>query len=133
MSKENLKKIGQIVNNIEETSIALCLGLMTLITFANVVARYLFNDNILWAEFKIFPNQMRIIKQGQKVIIDDEVFSIAHIIPNQNNEPFELARVRLDNHDHGWRAGVTLKADVITQSKTAKYRSDGFHHWFSKM
>ena len=25
------------------------LGLMTLITFANVVARYVFNDNILWA------------------------------------------------------------------------------------
>ena len=82
----------------------------------------LFNDNILWAEFKIFPNQMRIIKQGQKVIIDEEVFNIAHIIPNQNNEPFELARVRLDNHDHGWRAGVTLKADVITQSKTAHIR-----------
>ena len=82
----------------------------------------LFNDNILWAEFKIFPNQMRIIKKGQKVIIDNEVFSIAHIIPNQNNQPFELARVRLDNHDHGWRAGVTLKADVITQSKTANIR-----------
>jgi len=49
MSKEHLAKLGQIVNNIEETSIALCLGLMTLITFANVIARYIFNDNILWA------------------------------------------------------------------------------------
>lgn len=82
----------------------------------------LFNDNILWAEFKIFPNQMRVIKKGQKVIIDNEVFSIAHIIPNQNNQPFELARVRLDNHDHGWRAGVILKGDVITQSTTAQIR-----------
>ncbi len=36
-------------DHIEETSIAVCLGLMTLITFANVVARYLFNANILWA------------------------------------------------------------------------------------
>jgi C4-dicarboxylate transporter DctQ subunit len=36
-------------DHIEETSIAVCLGLMTLITFANVVARYLFNSNILWA------------------------------------------------------------------------------------
>ena len=34
---------------IEENSIALCLGLMTLITFANVIARYVFNSNILWA------------------------------------------------------------------------------------
>ena len=82
----------------------------------------LFNDNILWAEFKIFPNQMRMIKKGQKVIIDHEVFNIAHIIPNQNNLPFELARVRLDNHDHGWRAGVTLKADVVTQSKQVAIR-----------
>lgn len=49
MNKEHLLKLGQMMDNIEETSIALCLGLMTLITFANVVARYLFNDNILWA------------------------------------------------------------------------------------
>ena len=42
-------RFGQIVDHIEETSIAVCLGLMTLITFANVVARYVFNDNILWA------------------------------------------------------------------------------------
>ena len=36
-------------DEIEETSIAVCLGLMTLITFANVIARYVFNSNILWA------------------------------------------------------------------------------------
>lgn len=41
--------IGRWVNDIEETFIAVILGLMTLITFANVVARYVFNDNILWA------------------------------------------------------------------------------------
>ncbi|MCP4491690.1 MAG: TRAP transporter small permease [Gammaproteobacteria bacterium] len=48
-------RIGQIVDNIEETCIAACLGLMTLITFANVIARYLFNSNILWAlELTVF-------------------------------------------------------------------------------
>ena len=36
------------IDNIEETFIAITLGLMTLITFANVVARYIFNSNILW-------------------------------------------------------------------------------------
>lgn len=82
----------------------------------------LFNDKILWAEFKVFPNQMRIIKAEQNVIIDNEVFTIAHILPNTNNAPYELARVRLDNHDHGWRAGVTLKGDVITQTKTVNVR-----------
>ena len=40
---------------IEEGAIALILGLMTLITFANVVARYIFNSNILWAlEMTVF-------------------------------------------------------------------------------
>ena len=40
---------GRFVDRLEETLIAVFLGLMTVITFANVVARYVFNDNILWA------------------------------------------------------------------------------------
>lgn len=42
-------RLSQVMDRIEETAIAICLGLMTLITFANVVARYIFNSNILWA------------------------------------------------------------------------------------
>ncbi|MFV2052514.1 TRAP transporter small permease [Aliiroseovarius sp. YM-037] len=37
------------IDKIEETIIAFLLGAMTLITFANVIARYGFNKNILWA------------------------------------------------------------------------------------
>lgn len=37
------------VDQIEETLIAAILGIMTVITFANVVMRYAFNSNILWA------------------------------------------------------------------------------------
>lgn len=40
---------GRATDAIEETLIAGILGLMTLITFGNVVARYGFNSNILWA------------------------------------------------------------------------------------
>jgi len=36
-------------DRVEEKLIALILGLMTALTFANVVARYGFNSNILWA------------------------------------------------------------------------------------
>lgn len=55
MQHEPTTKLGRVVDNIEETSIALCLGLMTLITFANVIVRYIFNDNILWAvEMTVF-------------------------------------------------------------------------------
>ena len=49
MSDTKLAKVNHILDEIEETSIAICLGLMTLITFANVVARYVFETNILWA------------------------------------------------------------------------------------
>jgi len=42
-------KLGRVINEIEETLIAVILGLMTVVTFANVVARYVFNSNILWA------------------------------------------------------------------------------------
>lgn len=40
---------GDIIDTIERNGIALALGLMTLVTFANVVARYVFNSNVLWA------------------------------------------------------------------------------------
>ena len=55
MIEQAKSRYGHIIDEIEETSIAICLGLMTLITFANVVARYLFNSNILWAlELTVF-------------------------------------------------------------------------------
>jgi C4-dicarboxylate transporter DctQ subunit len=49
MRKKAQGAVGRLTDQIEETLIAVFLGLMTLITFANVIARYLFNDNILWA------------------------------------------------------------------------------------
>ncbi|WP_420863160.1 TRAP transporter small permease [Algirhabdus cladophorae] len=43
------------MDTLEETLIASLLGIMTLVTFANVVARYAFNANILWAlELTVF-------------------------------------------------------------------------------
>ncbi|KIN72179.1 TRAP transporter small permease [Sulfitobacter guttiformis] len=40
--------LGRIVNEIEETAIAVLLGLMTLLTFVNVVLRYGFNTGLIW-------------------------------------------------------------------------------------
>lgn len=55
MNHESTNRIGQVIDEIEETCIAICLGLMTLLTFANVIARYIFNSNILWAlELTVF-------------------------------------------------------------------------------
>jgi len=41
-------KAKSFIDHVEETFIAVTLGLMTVITFANVIARYVFNSNILW-------------------------------------------------------------------------------------
>jgi len=49
MHTEPKTKLGRVINEIEETLIAVILGLMTIVTFANVIARYVFNSNILWA------------------------------------------------------------------------------------
>lgn len=40
--------LARIVSEIEETAIALILGLMTVITFVNVVLRYGFNTGLIW-------------------------------------------------------------------------------------
>lgn len=40
--------LGRLVNEVEETAIAIILGLMTLITFINVVLRYGFNTGLIW-------------------------------------------------------------------------------------
>lgn len=49
MSAKSRSAISRAIDSIEETLIAIILGLMTLLTFANVIVRYLFNGNILWA------------------------------------------------------------------------------------
>ena len=55
MHTEPTTRFGKLIDDIEETSIAICLGAMTLVTFANVVARYVFEANILWAlELTVF-------------------------------------------------------------------------------
>lgn len=41
-------KFGEWVNTFEETAIAVTLGLMTLVTFINVVLRYGFGSSLLW-------------------------------------------------------------------------------------
>ena len=39
---------GRFINTLEETAIAVLLGLMTLVTFINVVLRYVFGDSLIW-------------------------------------------------------------------------------------
>ena len=47
-SYEPKTPLGRFVNELEETVIALLLGVMTLITFINVILRYGFNTGLIW-------------------------------------------------------------------------------------
>jgi C4-dicarboxylate transporter DctQ subunit len=49
MSYTPTSPISRFINNLEENFIAFILAAMTGLTFANVIARYVFNSNILWA------------------------------------------------------------------------------------
>ena len=40
--------LARVVSEVEETAIAILLGLMTIVTFINVVLRYGFNTGIIW-------------------------------------------------------------------------------------
>ena len=41
-------RVGRFVNTFEENAIAVTLGLMTALTFVNVIMRYAFNATIIW-------------------------------------------------------------------------------------
>ena len=43
-----IDRIGIIVDRTERATIAVLLGLMALVTFVNVVLRYVFNESIIW-------------------------------------------------------------------------------------
>ena len=40
--------ISRAIHSFEETAIAVLLGLMTLVTFTNVILRYVFNSQLIW-------------------------------------------------------------------------------------
>lgn len=41
--------VGRFVDTFEESAIAALLGMMTLLTFTNVIMRYVFNNSIIWS------------------------------------------------------------------------------------
>ncbi|WP_146585901.1 TRAP transporter small permease [Puniceibacterium confluentis] len=41
--------VGRVVHGFEETAIAVMLGLMTMLTFVNVILRYVFNSSLIWS------------------------------------------------------------------------------------
>ncbi|MCB1706321.1 MAG: efflux RND transporter periplasmic adaptor subunit [Halioglobus sp.] len=78
----------------------------------------LVDDDLLWAELKIFPHQRSAVKQGQQVHLAREqrelVSTITHIAPSDNNAPYMLARVNVDNAQRQFTPGELVRADIVT-------------------
>ena len=70
----------------------------------------------LWAELRLFPNLHRQVSAGQKVFIpiNDTILpaSIEHIIPSLD-QPYQLARVKVDNSQLGFSPGMLIEAKIV--------------------
>jgi len=97
MHYEPKTKLGRVINEIEETLIAFLLGMMTLVTFANVVARYVFNSNILWAlEVTVFMFAWLVllgVSYGVKKSIHLGVDVLLNIVPPPVRKAMTIAAV----------------------------------------
>jgi cobalt-zinc-cadmium efflux system membrane fusion protein len=78
----------------------------------------------LWVEFFIFSRDVERIKPGQKVDIKsltDETSTeavLANLLPTaESSSQTVVARVTIDNPDNKWRAGMTVRGDVVLSER----------------
>lgn len=78
----------------------------------------------LWAEFFIFSRDVEWIKPGQKIDIKsltDETSTeaiLSSLLPTaESSSQTVVARVTIDNPDNTWRAGMTVRGDVVLSER----------------
>ncbi|WP_323007241.1 TRAP transporter small permease [Pseudorhodobacter sp.] len=90
---------GRAINLFEETAIAIILGLMTLLTFANVVMRYVFNSSIFWGfEFTLSLFAWLVLfgmSYAVKVTAHLGVDAVIMMFPNTTRRVFALVAAAL--------------------------------------
>jgi membrane fusion protein, heavy metal efflux system len=78
----------------------------------------------LWAEFFIFSRDVERIKPGQKIIVKsltDETSAeamLSSLLPTaESSSQTVVARITIDNPDNKWRAGMTVRGDVVLSER----------------
>lgn len=75
------------------------------------------NEDVLWAELKIFPHQRNAVKAGQlaHLVREDRELTarITHIAPSSDGEPFMHAHMTVDNSQRKFTPGELLQAEVV--------------------
>jgi len=78
--------------------------------------------SFMWVELKIFPQDMTKVSAGQKIslILNDKRINttIDHVVPNDDDHPFILARASIDNPDNRLSAGMMAQGKVIINQQS---------------
>ncbi|MFT5939756.1 MAG: cobalt-zinc-cadmium efflux system membrane fusion protein [Paraglaciecola sp.] len=78
------------------------------------------NYEVVWAQLKVFPNQLGDISPQQKVQLSLSQLrlntSIQHILPSPDEQPYVLAYAKIDNTSGRWPVGAAIKGYVTTHS-----------------
>ena len=107
---------GKYIDQIEETLIAIFLGLMTLITFSNVIARYIFNGNLLWAlEVTLFLFAWLVLL-GMSYCVKKQLHIGVDFVVNSLPER--------------WRRGVALFAVSVCLAFSLLLLKGSWDYWF---
>jgi C4-dicarboxylate transporter, DctQ subunit len=89
--------IGRVVNELEEGFIALLFAAMTLVTFSQVVARYVFNTGVVWAlELTVYLFAWLVLfgmSYGVKVHAHLGVDALVKLFPSRTQRVFGLLAV----------------------------------------
>ena len=83
-------QLSKIINNIEESLIAMLLAAMTILTFSQVIARYVFNSGAVWAlevttyifAWLVLLGASYVIKCGAHISVD----SVANLFSDKNRK-----------------------------------------------
>ncbi|MEO1543341.1 MAG: TRAP transporter small permease [Pseudomonadota bacterium] len=108
-------KLSRVIDEVEESLIAIILGLMTLVTFANVIARYVFNSNILWAlETTVFLFAWLVL------------IGISYCVKKNANLGVDILVVSLPP---GWRRIITLLAVLSCLTFSTLLMIGSWQYW----
>jgi len=82
------------------------------------------NLSDVWAEFHVFPRDVDRVKAGQKVHVasvqgkQQQEGTIAFLLPvAEADSQTVVARVTLDNAEGKWRAGMSVRGDVVISER----------------
>lgn len=73
------------------------------------------NFDRLWAEFRLYPEQVALVEKGQLVTFNagkqQIIASVKHVVPVVD-KPYQLARLEFDNTERGMAPGIIVEGHI---------------------